>query len=61
MNCEVGSLYPHRKRFEEVQFKICFNNYHDLMVAARIEKDGNIRQIAGYHTDDNDTRVRQVS
>ena len=61
MNCEVGSLYPHRERFEEVQFKICFNDYHDLMVAARIEKDGNIRQIAGYHTDDNDTRVRQVS
>ena len=31
------------------------------MVAARIGKDGDIRQIAGYHTDDNDTRVRQVS
>ena len=31
------------------------------MVAARIGKDGYIKQIAGYHTDDNDTRVRQVS
>ena len=61
MNCEVGSLYPHRERLEEVQFKTCFNDYHDLMVAARIGKDGDIRQIAGYHTDDNDTRVRQVS
>ena len=61
MNCEAGSLYPHRERLEEVQFKTCFNDYHDLMVAARIGKDGDIRQIAGYHTDDNDTRVRQVS
>ena len=57
MNCEAGSLYPHRERLEEVQF----NDYHDLMVAARIGKDGYIRQIAGYCTDDNDTRVRQVS
>ena len=31
------------------------------MVAARLGKDGYIKQIAGYHTDDNDTRVRQVS
>ena len=31
------------------------------MVAARIGKDGYIRQIAGYCTDENDTRVRQVS
>ena len=61
MNCEAGSLYPHRERLEEVQFSTCFNGYHDLMVAARIGKDGYIRQIAGYHTDDNDTRVRQVS
>ena len=53
MNCEAGSLYPHRERLEEVQFKTCFNDYHDLMVAARIGKDGDIRQVAGYHTDDN--------
>ena len=48
MNCEAGSLYPHRERLEEVQFKTCFNDYHDLMVAARIGKDGDIRQVAGY-------------
>ena len=61
MNCEAGSLYPHRARLEEVQMQTCFNDYHDLMVAARIGKDGYIRQIAGYCTDENDTRVRQVS
>ena len=61
INCEAGSLYPHRARLEEVQMQTCFNDYHDLMVAARIGKDGYIRQIAGYCTDENDTRVRQVS
>ena len=61
MNCEACSLYPHRERLDEVDFKTCFNDYHDLMVAARLGKEGYIKQIAGYHTDDNDTRVRQVS
>ena len=61
MNCEAGSLYPHRARLEEVQMQTCFNDYHDLMVAARIGKDGYIRQIAGYCTDEKNTRVRQVS
>ena len=61
MYCEAGSLYPHRERLEEVQMRTCFNDYHNLMVAARIGKDRYIRQIAGYWTDENDTRVRQVS
>ena len=61
MNCEAGSLYPHRARLEEAQMQTCFNDYHDLMVAARIGKDGYIRQISGYCTDENDTRARQVS
>ena len=61
MNCEAASLYPHRERLNEVDFKICFNDYHDLMVAARLGKEGYVKQIAGYHTDENDTRVRQVS
>ena len=50
MNCEAGSLYPHRARLEEAQIKTCFNDYHDLMVAARIGKEGYIKQIAGYCT-----------
>ena len=61
MNCEAGSLYPHRARLEEAKFKTFFNDYHDLMVAARIGKEGYIKQIAGYCTDENDTRIRQVS
>ena len=60
MNCEASSIYPHRACLEEAQMQTCFNDYHDLMVAARIGKDGYIRQIAGYCTDENDTRVRQV-
>ena len=61
MNCEAGSSYPHRARLEEAQVKTCFSDYQDLMVAARIGKEGYIKQIAGYCTDENDTRVSQVS
>ena len=46
MNCEAGSLYPHRVLLEEAKITTCFNDYHDLMVAARIGKEGYIRQIA---------------
>ena len=45
MNCEAGSLYPHRERLDEVDFKTCFNDYHGLMVAARLGKDGYIKQL----------------
>ena len=31
MNCEAGSLYPHRARLEEVQMQTCFNDYHVLI------------------------------
>ena len=61
MNCEAGSFYPHRERLDEDGFTTCFNDYHDLMVAARLGKEGYIQQIAGYQTNENDTRVRQVS
>ena len=60
-NCEAGSLYPHRARLEEAKLTTCFNDYHDLMVAARIGKEGYVRQIAGYCEKEDDTRVRQVS
>ena len=42
-------------------FKVCFNDYQDLMVAARIGKNGLVRQIAGYKADPDDTRPRFVS
>ena len=61
MNCKAGSLYPHRALLEEARFTTCFNDYHDLMVAARLGKDGYVRQIAGYNTGEDDTRVRYVS
>ena len=58
MNCEAGSLYPYRERLEEARPTTCFNDYHDLMVAARIDKEGYIRQIAAYNTSEDDTRIR---
>ena len=61
MNCEAGTLYPHRARLEEARITTCFKKCHDLMGAACIGKKGNIRQIAGYNTNENDTRIRYVS
>ena len=61
MNCEAQSLYPHRALLEEERIATCFNDYHDLMVAARVGKDGYVRQIAGYNTSEDDARVRYVS
>ena len=61
MNCEAQSLYPHRHLLEEEQFQTCFNDYHALMVAARVGKDGYVRQIAVYNTSEDDTCARYVS
>ena len=60
MNWGAGSLYPH-KELLEVRFTTCFHDYHDLMVAALIKKERYVRQIAGYHTSEDDTRIRYVS
>ena len=61
MNCEAASIYEHRARIEEGGYRVCFNDYQDLIVAARVGKDGSVRQIAGYKTDPDDTRPRFVS
>ena len=60
MNCEAQSLYPYRSLLEEEQFTTCFNDYHDLMVAARVGKDGYVRQIAGYTKPVKKTRVQDT-
>ena len=61
MNCEAASIYEHLARIEEGGYKVCFHDYQDLMVAARIGKNGSVRQIAGYKTNPKDTRPRFVS
>ena len=61
MNCDAGSRYPHKALLEEARFTTCFNDYRDSMVAARLKKGGYVRQIAGYNTCEDDTRVRYVS
>ena len=60
MNCEAGSIFEHKERIEEGGYTVRFNDYQDLMVAARIGKNGYVRQIAGYKTVPNDTRPRFV-
>lgn len=42
-------------------FQTCLNDYHDLMIAARVGRNGSVRQIAGYASDPDDTRPRYVS
>ena len=61
MNFEAASIFEHKERIEEGGYKVCFNDYQDLMVAARIRKDGYVKQIAGYKTEPTDTRARFVS
>ena len=61
MNCEAGSNFEHKERIEEGGYTVCFNDYQDLMVAARIGRNGSVRQIAGYKTDPHHTRPRFVS
>ena len=61
LNCEASSLYENRERLEESSWKTCFNDFTDLMCAARLGKDGYITQIAGYSTDDDNTKPRFVS
>ena len=55
------SLYLHRALLEDENFKTCFNHHHHMMIAARIWKDGYIRQTAGYRTGEDDTRPTYVS
>ena len=62
MNCEAASIYEQRARIEEGGYEVCFLMATRiwLTVAARIGKNGSVRQIAGYKTDPNDTRPRFV-
>ena len=38
LNCEAASLYESRERLEESGWKTCFNDFTDLMCAARLGK-----------------------
>ena len=40
---------------------MCFNDWHDLLCAARLGKNGYVKQIAGYQTKADDTNPRYVS
>ena len=40
LNCEANSLYESRERLEQVDWKTCFNDFTDLMCAARLGKGG---------------------
>ena len=61
MNSEAASIFEHKERIEEGGYTVFFNDDQDLMVAARIGRNGYVKQIASYKTDPNDARARFVS
>eukprot|EP00435_Cladocopium_sp_Y103_P034633 s133_g9.t1 len=61
LNCEASAIYPHKEEFLYNGWTYAFNDYHDLLCMARVGKDGYVRRIAGYDTEDDDTRERYVS
>ena len=57
LNCEAGSIFQSQDRLKEGGWDLCFNDWNDLMVAARLGKDGYIKQVAGYKTKTDDTNL----
>ena len=61
LNCEASSIYPYGERLIEGGYALCFNDWKNLMRAARIGKDRYVHQIAGYKEHEKDTNRRYVS
>ena len=61
LNCEAGPIFQFQDRLREGGWELCFNDWQDLMCAARVGKDGYIKQITGYKTKADDTSPRYVS
>ena len=61
LNCEAQTIFQFQDRLKEAGWSLCFNDWTDLMCAARLGKDGYIKQIAGYKTKADDTKPRYVS
>eukprot|EP00435_Cladocopium_sp_Y103_P010636 s1509_g2.t1 len=58
---ELGKLVATKEEFKYGGWTYAFNDYHDLLCMARVGKDGHVRRIAGYDTEDDDTRERYIS
>eukprot|EP00435_Cladocopium_sp_Y103_P009288 s1070_g2.t1 len=61
LNCEASSIYPFKEEFMYGGWTYCFNDYHDLLCMARVGRHGYVQRIAGYDTEEDDTRERYVS
>eukprot|EP00435_Cladocopium_sp_Y103_P052346 s2970_g16.t1 len=61
LNCEATTISQDRQDFMYGGWTMCFNNYHDLLCMARVGRDGYVKCIAGYDTEEDDTRKRYVS
>ena len=61
LNCEAVTLVPIKERLEEAGWELCFNDWQDLLCAARLGKNGYVKQIAGYQISKDDAQPRYVS
>eukprot|EP00435_Cladocopium_sp_Y103_P014963 s2400_g3.t1 len=61
LNCEAMSIWPHKEEMVYGGWTYCFNYYHDLLCMARVGRDGYVKRIAGFDTEEDDTRERYVS
>ena len=61
LKCEAVTLVPIKERLEEAGWELCFNDWQDLLCAARLGKNGYVKQIAGYQISKDDTQPRYVS
>ena len=61
LNCEAATLVPVKERLEEAGWTLCFNDWQDLLCAARLGTNGYVKQIAGYNVSKEDTQPRYVS
>ena len=61
LNCEAATLVPVKERLEEAGWTLCFNDWQDLLCAARLGRNGSVTQIAGYNVGKEDTQPRYIS
>ena len=61
LNCEASTIFKHRAILEEAGWTMCFNDWTDLMCAARVGKGGTVKQIAGPNEGSKDKKQRYIS
>eukprot|EP00435_Cladocopium_sp_Y103_P018719 s3220_g4.t1 len=61
LNCEASTIYPYKEEFLYGGWTYAFNDCNDLLCMARVGKGGYVQRMAGYDSEEGDTRERYVS